>query len=54
MVLARTVALNGNFQHLASQRLDALRGLPANLENSGENRCPMRLKCLILNAKQGD
>ena len=36
MTLARTVALNGNFQHFASQRLDALRGLPANLENSSE------------------
>ncbi|HQQ74291.1 MAG TPA: hypothetical protein PK031_03990 [Pseudomonadales bacterium] len=34
MALARTVALNGNFQHFASQRLDALKGLPANLENS--------------------
>ena len=34
MALARTVALNGNFQHFASQRLDALKGLSANLENS--------------------
>ncbi|HSC76562.1 MAG TPA: hypothetical protein VLB90_10045 [Pseudomonadales bacterium] len=36
MALARTVALNGNFQHFASQRLDALRGLSANLENSSD------------------
>lgn len=34
MELARIVALNGNVRHFASQRLDALRGLPANLENS--------------------
>jgi hypothetical protein len=34
--LARTVALNGNFQHFANQRLDVTRSLPANLQNSSE------------------
>jgi hypothetical protein len=34
MELARIVAINGNVHHLASQRLDALRGLSASLENS--------------------
>jgi len=29
-------------------------GVCGNLENGAENGCPMRLKCLILNAKQGD
>lgn len=36
MGLGRTVALNGNFQHFANQRLDVTRTLPANLQNSSE------------------
>jgi len=34
MELAKVVALNGNFRHLAGLREDALQGLPATLENS--------------------
>ncbi|MEZ5435483.1 MAG: hypothetical protein R3E67_02425 [Pseudomonadales bacterium] len=34
MELAKVVALSGNFRHHASLREDALRGLPATLENS--------------------
>lgn len=36
MEMARVVALNGNFRHFASQRLDATGGLEANLQNSSD------------------
>ncbi len=36
MMLSRTVALNGNFQHFASQRHDALGPMPMNLQNSSD------------------